>query len=242
MGVNMQLSELNLTNVIDIATGVGQFIPSLLNENKDIESIVGVDTCERSIAQAEKNFSDPRVSFMVADAANLSYLNDSFSGVTINNSLHHFEDVNSVLLEAKRVLSPTGYLIINEMCNDNNQSPSQQSHIMIHHWFAEFDKFMNRFHDLTYTSDKICKLISHNGFKIIHQEIYDSKIPDPKDDKLIENYTNIILTMKKRANKNGAPLIFLKQANKIIKHLKQYGFSPARNIIIIAKKISEVYK
>ncbi len=232
----MELSKLKLINVIDIATGVGQFIHYLLEENTGIESIIGVDTCQRSIEQAEKSFSDPRVTFAIANAVSLEYADESFSGVTINNSLHHFEDIKGVLSESKRVLLPNGYLIVNEMCNDEGQSLAQQSHIKIHHWFAELDTLMKRYHDYTYSTKKISHLISNNGFKIIHQEIYDSEIANPKDINLIENYIKTIIAMQKRAEANNAPIAFLEQADKIIEDLKQYGFSPARNILIIAQK------
>lgn len=233
----MEVSELKLSNVIDIATGLGQFINYLLAENASIESIIGIDTCENSIAQAVKNFNDPRVSFAVADASKLNFEPNSFSAVTLNNSLHHFEDIKNVLDEARRILSPRGYLIVNEMCSDNNQSPAQLSHIMIHHWFAKLDKYMNRFHDLTFSTHKISKLISDNGFRIIHQKIYDSELVDPKNERLIENYTNTILTTKKRLeNNNNIPKSLLDESESIVEHLQLHGFSPARNVLIIAKK------
>ncbi|MBI9032586.1 hypothetical protein JEZ13_11380 [bacterium] len=53
----MKISELKMAKVLDLATGVGQFIPYLLAENESIESVIGVDVCERSLEQAIKNGS-----------------------------------------------------------------------------------------------------------------------------------------------------------------------------------------
>ncbi len=232
----MEISELKMAKVLDLATGVGQFIPYLLAENESIESVIGVDVCERSLEQASKNFTDPRVSFQKSNAKDLPFASNLFEGITINNSLHHFENIPSVLAEASRVLADCGYLIINEMCSDEGQSPAQQSHIMIHHWFADLDKMMNRFHDYTYTSEKLRNLVTENGLKIIHQYIYDHAIPNPKDENLVRNYRQTITNTKMRAEQNQAPSSFLEKADTILVHLDQHGYSPARSILIIAQK------
>ena len=232
----MNISDLKINKILDLATGMGQFIPYLLSENKDIEELIGVDVCSKSIAQAEKNCSDPRVSFQIIDARSLPFSDNYFDGVAINNSLHHFENIEIVLAEAKRVLASDGYLIIHEMVSDAGQSPSQQSHIQIHHWFAELDSFMNRFHDYTFTSKTIESLISENGFEIIHKEIYDREKDNPRDEKLIQNYKNFILKAMEQAEKKNASLDFIKQGNRVLDHLCEYGYSPARNILLIAQK------
>jgi ubiquinone/menaquinone biosynthesis C-methylase UbiE len=235
----MKIADLKINRILDLATGVGQFIPYLLNENKSITQVIGLDICERSIAQAEKNFQDEsKVSFMKVDAESLPFANDSFDAISINNSLHHFEKIGQVLAQARRVLSPAGYLIVNEMTSDSEQNQAQQSHILIHHWFAEIDRQMGRFHDETYTSKKLRELVKSNGFEIIEEEIYNQEIANPKDEKFIENYTRIISQTKERLV-TKLPDSLVSKAEDIIKHLQDYGYSPAKAIMMIAKKNEE---
>lgn len=232
----MKIADLNIKKVLDLATGHGQFIPYLLQENKGISEIIGIDICEKSLALAEKNFKDQeKVTFRKLDASSLPYENSSFDAVSINNSLHHFKDIDSVLKEAKRVLSSHGYLIVNEMTCDNGQNQAQQTHILLHHWFAELDRLMNRFHDNTYTSSKLINIVVTNGFELIKKETYNHNIDNPKDERIIENYTKIIKTTKEKLA-DKLPKEFIIKTEGIIKHLQEYGYSPARSIMMIAKK------
>ncbi len=235
----MEISNLYIKKILDLATGLGQFIPYLLDQIQDLEEIIGVDTCQRSIEAAEKNFkNDKRVSFLNLDAKELPFADHYFDGISLNNSLHHFEDIPGVFKEAKRILSPKGYLIFNEMTSDSGQSQSQQSHILLHHWFADIDRLLKRYHDHTYSSEKIIELITANGFDIIEKEIYNHEIPNPKDAKMIESYINTIRITRDRLTQK-IPHSILDEAENIVNHLSEHGYSPARAIMIIAQKSKE---
>lgn len=65
-------------------------------------------------AEAEKNHLD-NMTFVLGDAAELPFLNDSFDVVLSRLAFHHFPDVKQPFAEMVRVLKPGGKLILIDM-------------------------------------------------------------------------------------------------------------------------------
>ncbi|OQY38711.1 MAG: hypothetical protein B6226_03240 [Candidatus Cloacimonetes bacterium 4572_65] len=232
----MTLETIELGRMLDIATGAGQFIHYLLQVNPTITEVVGIDNNERGIAQAQKRMEDKRVTFQVDDAYNLKYADESFDSVTISNSLHHFEDPIKLLTEVKRVLKPGGNIVVSEMFSDGDQTLQQQSHIEMHHWFAKFDRLINRFHDDTYEQQELIDFVAKLDFEDIETSVINMKIDNPKEPKLLAAYSRNIKQVQDMAKARELPEEFITKGTELIAFMEDNGFSPARNILIFAHK------
>ena len=150
-----KLKEIHGGNVLDVATGRGEFI-NLIEEFKSFASITAIDTSERAEKAFKEKFQD--VEFLIMDAANMSYKDESFDTVCLSNSLHHMPDLNKTLNEMKRVLKKGGNFIINEMLS-NQQDEAMKSHVLLHHWWAKIDTIFGEKHDSTFSKDEIIAIM-----------------------------------------------------------------------------------
>ncbi|MFX1509421.1 MAG: class I SAM-dependent methyltransferase [Promethearchaeota archaeon] len=135
--------------VLDVATGKGNFIETLMKTLKTYDSFVGVDIDQDDLAHARKRFQNQTISFLEMNATQLDFEDEFFDTVSIANSLHHLENVPAVLAEIKRVLTPGGHFIVSEMYQDGAQSEAQHTDILEHHWTAKIDRLKGLTHHET---------------------------------------------------------------------------------------------
>jgi ubiquinone/menaquinone biosynthesis C-methylase UbiE len=104
--------------VLDVACGTGEFERIVLLAHPTQE-IVGVDFSESMVAIArQKARTFPQVSFQVATASALPFADHQFDVVVCANAFHYFDDPIVALMEMKRVLKPTGKVVILDWCRD----------------------------------------------------------------------------------------------------------------------------
>lgn len=145
-----------MSRVLDVACGTGAFEHLVLSQHPT-QSIVGIDLSEKMLEIAEKKCRDyPNVSFQTASVMALPFDDRSFDVVVSASALHYFEDPISALIEMKRVLKPTGELIILDWCKDD--------------WFCRlYDFVLKRFdqaHQQCYTQDEFHQLLNQAGFEV----------------------------------------------------------------------------
>jgi SAM-dependent methyltransferase len=149
--------------VLDVATGQGGFVEELIEQLRDYDEIIGIDSdASFGTAFAETFAAYPRVRFMEMDAMAMTFPDGSFDTVSISGSLHHLADPERGLREVMRVLQPGGRLIIVEMYRDD-QTETQQTHVRLHHWWAAVDRSRGISHRQTYTRGEIIELIEALG-------------------------------------------------------------------------------
>ncbi len=106
------LKLLNLKSgegVIDIACGEGFFSREFF---KIGANVLGVDAGEELIALAKKR-SNKSIMYRVADAQNISFLNNGvFDAAVVILALQNIDDINLALKEARRILKANGRLIV----------------------------------------------------------------------------------------------------------------------------------
>jgi len=139
------LLSVDAGRVLDVCTGVGQFVQILSGRLGAFDEIFGIDSHEKALEHARANFDDARIRFESMDAAAMTYADDSFQTVAIANSLHHLEDRTAVLSEMRRVLAPGGTWIIMEMHAD---APHEASRVALdlHLWAAAMDRACGTYH------------------------------------------------------------------------------------------------
>ena len=110
--------KLNKTNkLLDVATGTGDVIFSLYRRYK--VSCVGVDIAYKMIKLANikkeiKKISNDDIEFIIGDAENLNFPDDSFDALTISFGFRNLGDYDKGLSEFYRVLKPGGKIAILE--------------------------------------------------------------------------------------------------------------------------------
>lgn len=126
--------------VLDIATGAGHVTKHL---SPHVDHVFATDLTREMLATAQRHLSETcrNVWYMVADAEELPFLDQTFDVVTCRIAAHHFPNPNKFVLEAARVLKPGGkFLLIDNVVPDDDQ----------------FDQFVNKLEYLRDNSHVRC--------------------------------------------------------------------------------------
>ena len=96
--------------ILDVGCGNGNLF-TLLPDGK--YELYGVDFSKNMIDEAKMNCK-LQATFSVADAESLPFDDDSFDMIVCNASFHHYTRPDDVLKEMRRVLKPSGKLLIGD--------------------------------------------------------------------------------------------------------------------------------
>jgi SAM-dependent methyltransferase len=219
--------------VLDVATGSGGFVGFLLEGLDGYDEIIGIDTSERGAAAFAEAFKDkPHIRFRKMDAARMDFPDGSFDTVCISNSLHHLADLEAALVDIRRVLRPGGHFIVSEMyCDD--QSETQMTHVLLHHWWGEVDRLQGIFHNETYTRQRIVSIVDGLGLKeAVWYDLADLD-GDPHDPAIADELNPAIDRYIQRAE--GRP--DLQQRGEALRQrLQEVGFHGATNLLVIGER------
>lgn len=104
--------------ILDCATGTGDQIIALFEKSLEISSVVGIDLAEAMMAigkqKIEKKSYRDKVAFQVASALETPFSDNHFDCVTISFGIRNVTDVMGAFKEFRRVLKPTGRVLILE--------------------------------------------------------------------------------------------------------------------------------
>jgi len=250
MRIGKKLRSISGGKVLDVATGNGEFIDTLMKALKDYDSFVGIDNSKKEVESAKKRFEKQPVEIMEMNAETLEFENDSFDTVCISFSLHHLDKIHKVLAEMKRVLESGGYFIIQEMYCDGEQTEAQKTDILQHHWDAEIDSLLGVTHNKTFTKQKIKDIV--NNLRLKEVEVFESthyvkclfcedkfECEDPKNEKTINQSIKGIDDALDRL-KNHPDLRtrtrLKEKGEKLKERIKKSGSAPASHLFFVGKK------
>jgi ubiquinone/menaquinone biosynthesis C-methylase UbiE len=228
-------SEKVNSKILDIGTGNGNFISIITQLTDNFCEIIGIDLVNATIEGCKHHFKDERINFFKMDVLDMEFEDDSFDFVCLSNSLHHLEDIKTSLSEMERVLKPGGALVFCEMVN-SNLDKRQKSHLLLHHFAAEIDRERGNFHEETFSSNHILKILKEKSSLVI-KDAWD--LTYPKKDKnskeeiewLYKTLDRIMASLKDSDNIE----YFEKKADKIKEYIGKHGFDSATSLIVVLK-------
>lgn len=233
--------------VLDVCTGKGEFIKTLMKTLKEYDSFVGVDIADDDLTVAREKFRDQTVQFFEMDAEHLDFAEASFDMVCIANSLHHLADVTRVLTEMKRVLKPGGWFIVEEMYQDGEQSEAQCTEILEHHWTAKVDRLLGISHNETLRQNQIIQALEAlqlSNLEVLYSSRYVKCLfcpdrfdcEDPKSESNVAFFVKgIDKTLQRLAPSERLPKI-VADAERLKLLVQETGFAAASLVFAIGRK------
>jgi demethylmenaquinone methyltransferase/2-methoxy-6-polyprenyl-1,4-benzoquinol methylase len=109
-------------NVLDICTGTGELAKLILKKVGPEGSLTGADFCEDMLEIARKKLSPmpKNLSFVLADARELGFPDNTFDAVTVSFGMRNVPDTATALREVRRVLKPGGRFYCLELTRPKN--------------------------------------------------------------------------------------------------------------------------
>ena len=181
------------------------------------------------------------------NAEELIFDENSFDTVCISYSLHHLENLNTVLGEMMRVLKTNGHLIIQEMFSDDDQSDAKITDMLAHHLGARIDRMEGIPHYDTFSRQQLTDMV--NGLRLSRVEIYEStwalkclycdnfpKCEDPKSDSNMELGREEIGEILQRAKEHPQTDDIQHEAEILLESVEKTGYHSASQLFILCKK------
>jgi SAM-dependent methyltransferase len=229
------LKDIDGGRVLDVATQEGHFTQILKENLKAYSEIVGIDINERTIEIAQDTIGQEGVRFLVMNAEQLDFADESFDTVSISASLHHLSNIQRVLQEMKRVLKTGGHFILAEMHRDG-QMEAELTSVYLHHWVAELDSELGRLHNRTFTRQELVDYVASLGLRKV--EVYDSfdRASDPMGKGRIDQLEGLIDRVIQRSEGISNNSEFKEQGEKLRKRLYEVGAQREPILVVIGKK------
>jgi ubiquinone/menaquinone biosynthesis C-methylase UbiE len=230
------LNQLEVSLVLDAATGRGEFIHVLQQYLGSYTQIIGIDSSERSVNYAQKLFPENDVEIYKMDLEDLQFENSYFDLVCISNSIHHLQHRDQVFAEMLRVLKPGGTFLLAEMYSDGEQSEAQQTHILMHHWIASIDRRFGVFHESTFTREELLRIVKKLKLKKLNVQDFYIPVDNPQDAKHCENLRRTCEEAFKRVESLEDRDVLLEEGQKLVDRINTIGCASASRLLITGLK------
>ena len=229
------LRDLAPSRILDVATGRGDCLRWLREIYPEVEMIVGVDIDESTIEHARDSMNYKDVLFEVMDTSHLEFDDESFDLVAVCFSLHHFSDLEKSLEEMVRVIKPGGWLLVIEMYRDSPRE-TQQTHVLLHDWWADIDQAAGKPHYQTFTRQRILDIL--DDLMLIESQVFDNEGSDDGalDPERIAHITERCDMMLEKTKGTERHDILKKHGAELYERLRTVGYAPASQLIALLQK------
>jgi len=219
-----------IETVLDVGTGPGNFI-KVLKEVFPKAKVTGVDPNEESLASATEKF--PEAIFQTMNGERLGFEDNTFDVASISMVLHHLSDVKQTLVEMKRVVKPSGWLIINELFGDK-QNPAQEVHKQMHHFRSKIDRMNGIIHNPAFTRKQIVEQIEGAGLNIVLKFEFSNPKKEISEEDIAERKSKLWVALesvkdRKEYEELKAEIPAIEAA------LEQYGFEMSSRLVCVAQ-------
>jgi len=228
------LAQVDGGNVLDAATGKGDFITTLKQHLKSYTQIIGVDASQRCVDYAQKIFPENNIEIFRMNLEDLQFEDNYFDTVCISDALHHIQNREKVLGEMLRLLKPEGLMLITEMYCDGEQSPAQETHILMHHWVASVDRLFGAYHQTTFTRKELQEIVKKLPLKKVQIKDFYVPVDDPGKNcsSLIQNCQEIIKRLQTLENTE----VLIKEGLELMERIKNIGYASACRLAVTGYK------
>jgi SAM-dependent methyltransferase len=253
--IAQRLAEIAAGKVLDVGTGGGGFISTLIKTLKAYDSFVGIDyypsdESKKEMESGKKRFEGKPIQFLQMNAENIEFEDGSFDTVSISHSLHHLANIDKVMTEMKRVLKKGGNFILQEGYGDGEQTEAQRTDELEHQWEARIDSLLGITHNKALARQQI-RDIAH-GLQLTEIEIFDSthsvnclfcdrkhECEDPRNQATFHQSTKDIDNAIKRIENHPdvqARIRLMEEGQRIKQAIAEFGASSASHLFVIGKK------
>ena len=221
--------------MLDIATLQGRFAGVLKDNLKSYDEIIGIDINEKGIEAASEANESGDVSFAVMNAEALEFEDEYFDTVAVSASMHHMENLSTVLAEMKRVLKPGGRYIVLEMYRDD-PSEQESTAIQMHQWAAEIDEAMGRYHRRTFTKSEIAENLAALDMTDVEEFDCPDPEPDPHNEDMFAHVDKAIEMVSERAKGLPGEDEFLERGRQLRERFRTVGALREPLILVTGRK------
>ena len=247
-----RLGSISGGKILDVATGPGDYIQTLMKALKNYDTFVGIDILKEDLESAKKRFINQPVKLLEMNAESMEFNDYSFDTACMAYSLHHLDRIDKVLTEMLRVLKPGGTILIQEEFRDGKQTDAQKTNILQHAWDAQIDSLLGKTHKMIFTKQEIQGILE--GLQLEEVEVFESTRPieclfcedkfkceDPFwEDRISISTKEIDDNIKRLAEvadlKTRKKL--LEKGEKLKERNRKFGTTPPSTLLIVAKKPS----
>ena len=244
------LGRIDGGHVLDVGTGNGDFISSLIVFLGDYSTFTGIDLDSEDFEEGRERFEGESVELLEMDGSKMTFNEGTFDTVCISNSVHHLEHVHDVLAEMVRVLRSGGRFILQEMFNDDGQSTAQETDTLQHHWSARVDTAFGTYHHETYSKEEIMSVVEDLNIRdtAFFETTHSIKCltcedrftcEDPLDLEFLSNAVNEIeenLERLKDLPDKKTRAALSEQGLDLEERIRKSGVSPASTLFVIGRK------
>lgn len=233
--IEMALSGIVGGRVLDVATQEGGFVQILMENLQSYTEIVGIDNSEQAIQAARDAFKQAGIQFLVMDAEQLDFADESFDTVSISASFHHLVNIPRVLQEMKRVLKPEGHFIVVEMHRDG-QTEAERTSIYLHQWVAEVDTALGSLHHWTLARQEFVDYIKRLGLSEVAFYDFTDRASDPMEETRIEHLEGLVERVIQRVKGATDVNSLVERGEELLQRLHEAGAQREPILVIIGKK------
>ncbi|MHA3964964.1 MAG: class I SAM-dependent methyltransferase [Candidatus Thorarchaeota archaeon SMTZ1-45] len=245
--VRWKLGDISGGDVLDVGTDNGDFIKVLMKTFKEYSTFTGVDISDEELDKARERFKDDPVEFMVMNAESLTFDDEQFDTVCMSYTIHHLENIDTVLAEMYRVLKPGGHFIIQEMYSDGNQTAAQLVDLDVHHLDVKADTLLGVPHFESLTRQDLRNSFERIGLNDI--EYYESSwsvkclfcddAPECENPTRADNIEFVIKQIDEslaKVSDHASYDILREEAESLKKRVKIHGSSAASLMYLFGRK------
>lgn len=154
------IKKIRPERLIDIGCGLGGFLSFVQEKFPEIR-LYALDLSEAMIEETKERLGES-VTAAVGDSEDMPLESEQYQAVTCNMSIHHYPHPQKAVNEMYRILTPGGYLLINDM--DCVQPVRQLANVLFPLLSAGDVKM--------YSRDEVERMVRKAGFrKIMYRKI-----------------------------------------------------------------------
>ncbi len=182
------VGNLPSARVLDLACGPGIVAEAIAPQ---VCTVVGIDMTPRMVELAQQRFRRAQLEngqFTVASAEDLPFDGASFDQIITRLSLHHLTDPAAVLAGTRRLLRPSGHLIVADVISSEDSDEA-----LLHN---SIEMLRDPTHVRMLSPDELLRAVKQAGFTVLREQRWQQErsfaewaaiIADPRRTEPLEN-------------------------------------------------------